>query len=124
MTSLRTGLLTGGLLAGTLLLGTVGSVAAQDHFITPTPSPTAVAPGDMMGDQNGADMMGGQNGARMMGGQNGADMMGGQNGAEMMGTMSADQLKQMTTLHDQVVRTGVRDPAQMRGLHAQLKPAR
>ena len=115
MTSMRTGLLTGGLLAGTLLLGTVGSVAAQDHSTTPTPSPTGVAPGGMMG---------GQNGAAMMGGQNGAAMMGGQNGGGMMGTMNADQLKQMTTLHDQMVQTGVCDPAQMQDLHVQLKPAR
>ena len=106
MTSMRTGLLTGGLLAGTLLLGTVGSVAAQDHSTTPTPSPTGVAPGGMMG------------------GQNGAAMMGGQNGGGMMGTMNADQLKQMTTLHDQMVQTGVCDPAQMQDLHVQLKPAR
>ena len=106
MTSMRTGLLTGGLLAGTLLLGTVGSVAAQDHSTTPTPSPTGVAPGGMMG------------------GQNGAAMMGGQNGGGMMGTMNADQLKQMTTLHDQIVQTGVCDPAQMQDLHVQLKPAR
>ena len=106
MTSMRTGLLTGGLLAGTLLLGTVGSVAAQDHSTTPTPSPTGVALGGMMG------------------GQNGAAMMGGQNGGGMMGTMNADQLKQMTTLHDQMVQTGVCDPAQMQDLHVQLKPAR
>ncbi len=106
MTSMRTGLLTGGLLAGTLLLGAVGSVAAQDHSTTPTPSPTEVAPGGMMG------------------GQNGTGMMGGQNGASMMGTMSADQLKQMATLHDQMVQTGVCDPAQMQDLHAQLEPAR
>ena len=114
MTSKRTGLLT-----GALLLGTAGLAAAQDPTTTPTPSPTAVAPGGMMGGQNGASMMGGQNGASMMGGQNGASMMGGQ-----MGTMSADQLKQMAAIHNEMAKGGALDVSQMQALHAQHHPSR
>ena len=117
MTSKRMGLLTGGVLAGVLLLGTAGLAAAQDP--TTAPRPDRVGPAGMMGGQNGAGMMGGQNGAGMMGGQNGAGMMGGQ-----MVTMSADQLKQMATLHDEMVKSGACDPAQMQALHAQHHPSR
>ena len=123
MASKRIGFVTGGMLAGALLLGTAGLVAAQDPT-TPTPSPTAVGPGGMMGGQNGAGMMGGQMGAGMMGGQMGAGMMGGQMGAGMMGTMTAEQLEQMDALHDQMIESGVCDPAQMQALHAQLNADR
>ena len=115
MTSKRIGLVTGGLLAGALLLGTAGLVAAQDPTTTPTPSPTTVGPGGMMGGQMGAGMMGGQMGTGMMG----ADMMGGQ-----MGTMTAEQLVQMNALHDQMVESGVCDPAQMQALHSELNADR
>jgi hypothetical protein len=115
MASKRIGLVTGGLLAGALLLGTAGLVAAQDPTATPTPGPTTVSPGGMMGDQMGAGMMGGQMGAGMMGGQMGAGMMGGQ-----MGTMTADQLDQMNALHDQMIENGLCDPAQMQAIHSQL----
>ncbi|MEW5990398.1 MAG: hypothetical protein AB1736_03515 [Chloroflexota bacterium] len=129
MASKRIGLATGGLLAGALLLGTAGLVAAQD--------PTATPGGGMMGGQNGAGMMGGQNGAGMMGGQMGAGMMGGQMGAGMMGgqmgagmmggqmsSMTAEQLEQMDALHDQMIESGVCDPAQMQAFHAQLNADR
>ena len=119
MTSKRIGLVTGGLLAGALLLGTAGLVAAQDPTTTPTPSPTAVGPGGMMGGQDGAGMMGGQDGAGMMGGQDGAGMMGGQ-----MGSMTAEQLEQMDALHDQMIESGVCDPAQMQAFHAQPRADR
>ncbi len=46
-------------------------------------------------------------------------MMGGQ-----MGIMSADLLKQMATLHDQMVKSGACDPAQMQELHAQHHASR
>ena len=100
MASKRIGLVTGGLLAGALLLGTAGLVAAQDPT-TPTPSPTAVGSGGMMGGQMGAGMMGGQ-----------------------MGTMTAGQLEQMDALHDQMIASGVCDPAQMQASHAQLNTNR
>ncbi len=103
MASKRIGLVTGGLLAGALLLGTAGLVAAQD-------------PTGRMGGQNGAGMMGGQNGAGMMG--------GGQMGAGMRGTLTADQLEQMDALHDQMIESGVCDPAQMQAFHAQLNADR
>ena len=109
MASKRIGLAAGGLLAGALLLGTAGLVAAQDPT-TPTPSPTAVGSGGMMGGQMGAGMMGGQMGAGMMGGQ--------------MGTMTAGQLEQMDALHDQMIASGVCDPAQMQASHAQLNTNR
>ena len=111
MASKRIGLVAGGLLAGGLLLGTAGLVAAQD--------PTATPGGGMMGGQNGGGMMGGQNGGGMMGGQNGGGMMGGQ-----MGTLTADQLEQMDALHDQMIESGVCDPAQMPAFHAQLNADR
>jgi len=109
MASKRLGFLTGGLLTGALLLGTAGLALAQDPATKPTPSPSGIGQngGGMMGGQNGTGMMGGQMGAGMMGGQNGARMMGGQ-----MGTMSADHLKQMATLHDQMVKSGG-NPLQM-----------
>ena len=110
MTSKRLGFLTGGLLTGALLLGTAGLALAQDPTTTPTPSPTAVAPGGMMGGQNGASMMGGQNGTGMMGGQ--------------MGTMSADQLKQMAAIHNEMAKGGALDFSQMQALHAQHHPGR
>jgi hypothetical protein len=110
MTSKRIGLVTGGLLAGALLLGTAGLVAAQDPTATPTPGPTTVSPGGMMGGQMGAGMMGGQMGAGMMGGQ--------------MGTMTADQLDQMNALHDQMIENGLCDPAQMHATHSQLNADR
>ncbi len=110
MASKRIGLLTGGMLAGALLLGTAGLVVAQGPASTPTPSPTGIGPGGMMGGQMGTGMMGGQMGAGMMGGQT--------------GTMSADQLKQMATLHDEMVKSGACDPAQMQELHAQHHPSR
>ena len=119
MASKRIGLLTGGLLAGALLLGTVGLVAAQDPTATPTPSSTGVNPGGMMGGQMGTGMMGGQMGTGMMGGQMGTGMMGGQ-----MGTMTAEQLEQMDALHDQMIESGVCDPAHMQAFHAQLKADR
>ena len=124
MTPKRIGIVMGGLVAGALLLGTAGLVAAQDPTATPMPSPTAVGPGGMMGGgQNGTGMMGGQMGAGMMGGQMGAGMMGGQMGAGMMGgqmgTMTADQLEQMDALHDQMIESGVCDPAQMQAFHGQ-----
>jgi hypothetical protein len=118
MASKRIGLVTGGLLAGALLLGTA-AVAAQDPTASPMASPTGVGSGGMMGGQMGAGMMGGQNGAGMMGGQMGAGMMGGQ-----MGTMTADQLDQMDVLHDQMIESGVCDPAQMQAFHAQLNANR
>jgi len=62
--------------------------------------------------------MGGQMGAGRMGGQMG-EMMGGQKGAGMMGALTADQLKQMGELHDQMLVSGVCDPVQMQALHAQ-----
>jgi Spy/CpxP family protein refolding chaperone len=99
MTSKRIGLVTGGMLAGALLLGTAGLVAAQD-------------PTGMTGGQMGAGMMGG--------GQMGAGMMGG----GQMGTMTADQLEQMDALHDQMIESGVCDPAQMQAFHAQLNANR
>ena len=114
MASKRIGLVTGGLLAGALLLGTAGLVAAQDPTPTPTPNPTAVGPGGMMGGQMGAGMMGGQMGAGMMGGQNGAGMMGGQ-----IERMTAVQLEQMDALHDQMIESGVCDPAHMQAFQAQ-----
>ena len=46
-------------------------------------------------------------------------MMGGQ-----MGTMTADQLEQMDALHDQMIESGVCDPARMQELHAQLNSNR
>ncbi len=110
MTSKRLGFLTGGLLTGVLFLGTAGLAAAQAPTTTPTPSPTAVAPGGMMGGQNGAGMMGGQNGAGMMGGQ--------------MGAMSADQLKQMAAIHNEMAKGGALDFSQMQALHAQHHPSR
>ncbi len=110
MASKRLGFLTGGLLTGALLLGTAGLAAAQDPTTTPTPSPTAVAPGGMMGGQNGAGMMSGQNGAGMMGVQ--------------MGTMSADQLKQMAAIHNEMAKGGALDFSQMQALHAQHHPSR
>ena len=113
MTSKRLGFLTGGLLTGALLLGTAGLALAQDPGSTPTASPTGIGPGGMMGGQNGTGMMGSQNGTGMMGGQNGSGMMGGQ-----MGTMSADHLKQMATLHDQMVKSGG-NPLRMQQFHAQ-----
>ena len=115
MASKRIGLVTGGLLAGALLLGTASLVAAQDPTTTPSPSPTVVTPGGMMGGQNGSGMMGGQMGAGMMGG----GMMDGQ-----MGTMTADQLGQMDTLHDQMIKSGACDTAQMQAIHAQLNSNR
>ena len=99
MTSKKLGMVAGGALAGTLLLGTAGLVAAQD----PTASPST-----------GPGMMGGSG---MMGG---AGMMGGQMGS---GTMSSEQLAQMNALHDQMVESGVCDPAQMQQLHAQHHPS-
>ena len=104
MTSKRLGFLTGGLLTGALLLGTAGLALAQDPGSTPTASPTGIGPGGMTGGQNGTGMMGGQNGSGMMGGQ--------------MGTMSADHLKQMATLHDQMVKSGG-NPLRMQQFHAQ-----
>ena len=95
MTSKRLGFLTGGLLTGALLLGTAGLALAQDPGSTPTASPTGIGPGGMMGGQNGTGMMGGQ-----------------------MGTMSADHLKQMATLHDQMVKSGG-NPLRMQQFHAQ-----
>ena len=92
MTSKRIGLVTGGLLAGALLLGTAGLIAAQDPTTTPTPSPTTVGPGGMMGGQ--------------------------------MGTMTAEQLEQMNALHDQMVESGICDPAQMQALHSELNADR
>ena len=118
MASKRLGFITGGLLTGALMLGTAGLVLAQDPASTPTPSPTGIGPGSMMGGQNGTGMMGGQMGTGMMGGQNGAGMMGGQ-----MGTMSADQLKQMATLHDEMVKGGG-NPLQMQQFHVQHHPSR
>ena len=120
MASKRLGFITGGLLTGALLLGTAGLVVAQDPASKPTPSPSGIG-------QNGTGMMGSQNGSRMMGSQNGAGMMGGQNGTGMMGgqmgTMSADQLKQMATLHDEMVKSGG-NPLQMQQFHAQHHPSR
>ena len=101
MASKRLGFLTGGLLTGALLLGTAGLALAQDPTTTPTPSPTAVAPAGMMGGQNGAGMMGGQN-----------------------GTMSADQLKQMAAIHNEMAKGGALDFSQMQALHAQHHPSR
>ena len=95
MASKRLGFITGGLLTGALMLGTAGLVLAQEPASTPTPSPTGIGPGSMMGGQNGTGMMGGQ-----------------------MGTMSADQLKQMATLHDEMVKSGG-NPLQMQQFHAQ-----
>ena len=109
MASKRLGFITGGLLTGALMLGTAGLVLAQDPASTPTPSPTGIGPGSMMGGQTGTGMMGGQNGAGMMGGQ--------------MGTMSADQLKQMATLHDEMVKGGG-NPLQMQQFHVQHHPSR
>ena len=106
MTSKRRGFLTSGLLTGALLLGTAGLALAHDPASTPTASPSGIG-------QNGFGMMGGQNGSSMMGGQNGSSMMGGQ-----MGTMSADQLKRMATLHDEMVKSGG-NPLQMQQFHAQ-----
>lgn len=103
----KRGLMTGGLLAGALLLAGAGLVAAQDPTATPTPSPTAGGPGGMMGGQMGSGMMGGQMGT-MTPEQTGSGMMGGQ-----MGTMTADQLEEMNALHDQMIASGVCDPAQM-----------
>ena len=130
MASKRLGFLTGGLLTGALLLGTAGLALAQDPASTPTASPSGIGQNGtgMMGGQNGTGMMGGQNGAGMMGGQNGSSMMGGQNGSSMMGgqmgTMSADQLKQMATLHDKMVKSGDCDFSQMQALHVQHHPGR
>ena len=76
-------------------------VAAQDPASTPMPSPSRVGSGDMMGGQNRTGMMGGQ-----------------------MGIMSADLLKQMATLHDQMVKSGACDPAHMQELHAQQHASR
>ena len=100
MASKRIGLVTGGLLAGALLLGTA-AVAAQDPTASPMASPTGVGSGGMMGGQMGAGMMGGQ-----------------------MGTMTADQLDQMDVLHDQMIESGVCDPAEMQAFHAQLNANR
>ncbi len=100
MASKRLGFITGGLLTGALMLGTAGLVLAQEPASTPTPSPTGIGPGSMMGGQNGAGMMGGQ-----------------------MGTMSADQLKQMATLHDEMVKGGG-NPLQMQQFHVQHHPSR
>ena len=121
MASKRLGFITGGLLTGALLLGTAGLVVAQDPASKPTPSPSGIGQNGtgMMGSQNGSRMMGSQNGSRMMGSQNGAGMMGGQ-----MGTMSADQLKQMATLHDKMVKSGDCDISQMQALHVQHHPGR
>ena len=99
MASKRLGFITSGLLTGALLLGTAGLVVAQDPPSKPTRSPFG--------------RMGGQNGTGMMGSQNGTGMMGGQ-----IGTMSADQLKQMATLHDEMVKSGS-NPLQMQQFHAQ-----
>ena len=107
MTSRRIGFVAGGLLAGAVLMGTAGFVAAED--------PTATQP-------SGAGMMAGQMGGQMggmMGGQKGAGMMGGQ-----MGTLTADQFKQMDELHDQMLASGVCDPAQMQAFRAQLNANR
>ena len=109
MASMRFGLVTGGLLGGALLIGTAGMVAAQDAPATPTP-PTAICSGGMMGTQDAAGMMGGQSGAGMMGGQ--------------MITMTSEQLDAMDALHDQMIESGVCDPAQMQALHAQLNADR
>jgi len=119
MVSKRLGFITGGLLTGALLLGTAGLALAQDPTSTPTASPSGIGQmGAGMSGQNGAGMSG-QNGAGMMGGQNGAGMMVGQ-----MGTMSASQLKQMTTLHDKMVKSGACDFSQMQALHVQHHPGR
>ena len=112
MTSKRLGFLTGGLLTGALLLGTAGLALAQDPASTRTASPSGIG-------QNGTGMMGSQNGTGMMGSQNGTGMMGSQNG-----TMSADQLKQMATLHDKMVKSGDCDFSQMQALHVQHQSGR
>lgn len=119
MASKRIGLVAGGLLAGALLLGTAGLVAAQDPTPTQTPNPTAVGPGGMMGGPMGAGMMGGPMAAGMMGRQNGAGMMGGQ-----MDSMTAAQLEKMDALHDQMMESGVCDPAHMQAFQAQLNADR
>ena len=105
MASRRWGLVTGGLLAGALLLGTAGLVTAQDPTTVPTPSPATVGPSWMMGGQMGAGMMGGQMGGRM-------------------GTLTADQLKQMDALHDQMIESGACDPARMQAFHSELYAGR
>ena len=103
MASKRLGFLTGGLLTGALLLGTAGLALAQDPTSTPTASPSGI----------------GQMGAGMMGGQNGTGMMGGQ-----MGTMSADQLKQMAAIHNEMAKGGALDFSQIQALHVQHHPGR
>ena len=113
MTSRRIGFVAGGLLAGAVLMGTAGFVAAED----PTATKPSGSAGMMAGQMGG--MMGGQKGAGMMGGQMGTGMMGGQ-----MGTLTADQFKQMDELHDQMLASGVCDPAQMQAFHAQLNANR
>lgn len=121
MASKRLGFLTGGLLTGALLLGTAGLALAQDPTSTPTASPSGIGQmgAGMMGGQNGTGMMGGQSGSGMMGGQMGTGMMGGQ-----MGAMSADQLKQMATLHDKMIKSGDCDFSQIQALHVQHHPGR
>ncbi len=127
MASKRLGFLTGGLLTGALLLGTAGLALAQDPTSTPTASPSGIGQmgAGMMGGQNGTGMVGGQMGAGMSG-QMGAGMMGGQNGTGMMGgqmgTMSADQLKQMATLHDKMIKSGDCDFSRIQALHVQHHP--
>ena len=111
MASKRLGFITGGLLTGALLLGTAGLALAQDPTSTPTASPSGIG-------QMGAGMMGGQNGTGMMGGQMGAGMSG------QMGTMSADQFKQMATLHDKMIKSGDCDFSQTQALHVQHHPGR
>ena len=114
MTTKRVGMLAGTVLSGALILGTAGLTLAQDPTPTPSTSPGWEMPGGMMG--GGTGMMGG--GTGMMGGQTGTGMMG---NMEMNGTgmMSADQLRQMTSLHDQMVTSGTCDSAQMQQMHAQ-----
>ena len=67
-----------------------------------------------------AGLVAAQDPTGMTGGQMGAGMMGG----GQMGTMTADQLEQMDALHDQMIESGVCDPAQMQAFHAQLNANR